>query len=100
MCTASRDENCIAWLLVHSEALHLEFIIQLLAKLAVQIKLLRVDRIVLVLALVPLSKELAQFGRIFRFVQVPYSCTWTTVGCMGGVHHNIDCIRHIHMQTC
>ena len=59
MCTSGRDENRITRLLVHSEALHLEFVIQLLTKLTVQIKLLRVNRIVLILALELFSEELA-----------------------------------------
>lgn len=98
MSTAGGNKDSLAGLLIDTVAHDTKLLVQLLAEVRIQVKLLRVNRVMLILSLEFALQELAKLERILSPEQVPHSGTWLAIGGVRRVQHDVHGIGHIEMK--
>ena len=125
VCAPSRNKDAVAWPLINTEALDTCLVVQSLAQRNIKVKLLDVNGIMgfeegrrlldrlglicrllhlLLLILAPRAKllleERPQVVTVLRAVYIPDSVSFGPIRAFLCVQHNIQRVRHIHMQSC
>src|ERR1700753_518153 len=99
MSTSCRNENDISGLLINPVTFHPKLFIQLLPQVAVQVKRLRMNRIVLELALELALQEVPNLPSIGSIANVPNGTPGLPIRGRGRVEHDVYSVRHVHVQT-
>ena len=97
MGTPGRNENNISGLLIDPVALYPKLFIQLLPQVRVQVKHLRMNWVVLELALEFVLQEVPDLPSIGGIVDVPKRTSRLPIRCWGRVEHDVYGICHVHM---